>query len=78
MKEADESDQNAAILKAAADLLGDQISKYIDSLHHSGCHGCCHCHCHCHDYRWCFPWPQQMYGASVLQCNTPSATVSYL
>lgn len=79
-KLADEPNDGAAILKAAADLLGDQISKHIDSLQSAGCHGC-HCHCHCS--HWCYPWPSQPYYPHVTWTNVtgtntlPMNTVTY-
>jgi hypothetical protein len=75
-KLADETN-DAEILKAAADLLGDRISKYIDSRQQS----CCHCHCHC--YHGCYPWPSQPYyphvtWTTVTGTNTlPMNTVTY-
>jgi hypothetical protein len=70
-KLADETN-DAAILKAAADLLGDRISKYIDSRQQS----CCHCHCHCHNYQ--VPWSWWWSGRNdVLPCVT-SVTTSNL
>jgi hypothetical protein len=67
-KLADEPEENAEILKAAADLLGDRISKQIDALQSAGCHGC-HCHCHCY-HHWCYPWPVHPYTPTVTWVNT--------
>lgn len=80
-KLADEPNDGAAILKAAADLLGDQISKHIDSLQHTGC---CHCHCHCHSYQWGYPWSgpwtvgYPTYPPTVTWCGTTTATATGL